>query len=42
MKSFVMYCDTSSTGLCCVLMQEGRVIAYSSQQLWSHEEHYLT
>jgi hypothetical protein len=29
-KSFDVYCDASGTGLGCVLMQEGRVIAYSS------------
>jgi hypothetical protein len=32
----------SSTGLECVLMQEMRVIAYSSRQLKCHEEHYPT
>jgi hypothetical protein len=41
-KSFDVYCDTSGTGLGCVLMQEGCVIAYSSCQLRPHEEHYLT
>jgi hypothetical protein len=41
-KSFDVYCDTSSTGLGCVLMQEGHVIAYSSRQLRPHEEHYPT
>jgi hypothetical protein len=30
-KSFDVYCDASITGLGCVLMQEGRVIAYSSR-----------
>jgi hypothetical protein len=40
-KSFDVYCDASSTGLGCVLIQEGRVIAYSSRQLWHHEEYYL-
>jgi hypothetical protein len=40
-KSFDVYCDASGTGLGCVLMQEGRVIAYSSWQLRRHEEHYL-
>jgi hypothetical protein len=30
-KSFDVYCDTSSTGLGCVLMQEERVISYSSR-----------
>jgi hypothetical protein len=29
-KSFDVYCDASSTRLGCVLMQEGRVISYSS------------
>jgi hypothetical protein len=28
--SFDVYCDASGTGLGCVLMQEGRVISYSS------------
>jgi hypothetical protein len=30
-KSFNVYCDASGTGLGCILMQEGRVIAYSSR-----------
>jgi hypothetical protein len=38
-KSFDVYCDASGTGLGCVLMQEGRVISYSSRQLRCHEEH---
>jgi hypothetical protein len=29
--SFNIYCDASSTGLGCVLMQEGRVLSYSSR-----------
>jgi hypothetical protein len=40
-KSFYVYCDASGTGLGCVLMKEGWVIAYSSRQLQHHEEHYL-
>jgi hypothetical protein len=30
-KSFLVYCDASNTDLGCVLMQEGKVIAYSSR-----------
>jgi hypothetical protein len=41
-KSFDVYCDASSTGLGCVLMQEGRVIAYASCQLRKHEVNYPT
>jgi hypothetical protein len=41
-KPFDVYCDASGTGLGCVLMQEGRVISYSSRQLRCHEEHYPT
>jgi hypothetical protein len=39
-KSFDVYCDASGSGLECVLMQEGRVIAYASRQMCRHEEHY--
>ena len=41
-KSFDVYCDASGTGLGCVLMQEGKVIAYASHQWRKHEEHYPT
>jgi hypothetical protein len=41
-KPFDVYCDASGIGLSCVLMQEGRVIAYASRQLKRHEEHYPT
>jgi hypothetical protein len=41
-KPFDVYCDASSSGLGCVLMQEGRVIAYASRQLRRHEEPYPT
>jgi hypothetical protein len=41
-KSFDVYCDASATGLGGVLLQEGRVISYSSRQLRRHEEHYPT
>jgi ribonuclease HI len=41
-KSFSIYCDTSRQGLGCVLMQEGKVIAYASRQLRKHEVNYPT
>jgi hypothetical protein len=41
-KSFSVYCDASYTGLGCVLMQEGKVVAYSSRQLKVHEKNYPT
>jgi hypothetical protein len=41
-KPFNVYCDASGTGLGGVLMQEGRVISYSSWQLRCHKEHYPT
>jgi hypothetical protein len=39
-KPFSVYCDASYTRLGCVLMQEGRVVAYSSRQLKIHERNY--
>jgi len=36
-KPFDVFCDASGTGLGCVHMQEGRVIAYASRQLRKHE-----
>jgi hypothetical protein len=41
-KPFEVFCDTSGTGLGCVLMQEGRVIAYASRALQPREINYLT
>jgi hypothetical protein len=41
-KPFDVYCDASGTGLGGVLMQEGRVISYSSWQLRRHKENYPT
>ena len=39
---YVVYSDASRQGLGCVLMQNGRVIAYASHQLKKHEQNYLT
>jgi hypothetical protein len=39
-KPFSVYCDAGYTGLGCVLMQEGRVVAYSSRQLKVHKKNY--
>ena len=41
-KNFSIYCDASRQGLGCVLMQEGRVVAYASRQLREHELNYPT
>ena len=37
---FTVYCDASGVGLGGVLMQKGKVIAYASRQLKSHEKNY--
>ena len=41
-KPFDVYCDASKIGLGCVLIQEGKVIAYLSRQLKQHEQNYPT
>ncbi|TYK14495.1 putative polyprotein [Cucumis melo var. makuwa] len=41
-KEYVIYCDASRQGLGCVLMQEGKIIAYTSRQLKKHECNYPT
>ncbi|XP_070050383.1 uncharacterized protein [Nicotiana tomentosiformis] len=39
-SSYTVYCDASRIGIRCVSMHEGRVIAYSSCQLKTHEKKY--
>ena len=39
---FTVYCDASKIGLGCVLMQNGRIIAYALRQLRKHEMNYPT
>jgi hypothetical protein len=39
-EGFVVYSDASRKGLGCVLMQHGKVVAYASRQLKTHEVNY--
>ena len=41
-RDFVVYCDASRQGLGCVLMQDGKVVAYASRKLRPHEQNYPT
>ena len=41
-KEYVIFSNASLNGLGCVLMQEGKVIAYASRQLKPHEKNYPT
>ena len=41
-KEYVIFSDASLNRLGCVLMQEGKVVAYASRQLKPHEKNYLT
>ncbi|KAA3473766.1 DNA/RNA polymerases superfamily protein [Gossypium australe] len=41
-KEFVIYSDASLNSLGCVLMQEGKIVAYASRQLKPHEKNYPT
>ena len=41
-RPFDVYCDALKMGLGCVLMQDGRVIAYALRQLKKHEVNYPT
>src|SRR4051812_31655645 len=41
-SDFLVYCDASHQGLGAVLMQDGKVVAYASRQLKTHEVNYPT
>ena len=41
-RDYTMYNDVSRIGLGCVLMQDGKVVAYASRQLKPHEQNYPT
>ena len=41
-EEYEVYTDASLRGLGCVLMQGGKVVAYSSRQLKTHEQNYPT
>ena len=41
-KEYTMYSDASGISLGCVLMQDGKVVAYASRQLKPHEQNYPT
>ena len=41
-KEYVICSDASLNGLGCVLMKEGKVVAYASRQLKPHEKNYPT
>ena len=39
-KEYVIFSDASLNGIGCVLLQEGKVVAYNSRQLKPHEKNY--
>ena len=39
---FLVYCDSSRVGLWCMIIQQGKVIAFASRQLKVHERYYST
>ena len=41
-KEYTLYSDASGIGLGCVLMQDGKVVAYAPRQLKTHEQNYPT
>ena len=41
-REYAMYSDASRIGLRCLLMQDGKVVAYASRQMKSYEQNYPT
>ena len=41
-REYSMYSDASRIGLGCVLIKDGKVVAYASRQLKPHEQNYPT
>ena len=41
-KEYTINSDASRNGLGCVLMQDGKVVAYASRKLKQHEQNYST
>ena len=41
-KEYILYSDALGIGLGCMLMQDGKVVAYVSRQLKPHEQNYPT
>ena len=41
-REYAMYTDALRIGLGCVLMQDGKVVAYALRQLKPHEQNYPT
>ena len=41
-REYGLYSDASKIGLGCVLMQDGKVVAYAFRQMKPHEQNYPT
>ena len=41
-REHALYSDASKIGLGCVLIQDGKVVAYASRQMKPHEQNYPT
>src|ERR1044072_1272683 len=41
-EPYDVYCDASHNGLGCVMMQQGKAVAYALRQLKTHEKNYPT